>query len=220
MVTTKFACIDLNEWRLSGDIEQEWRALLHSSQTYESVIQRLSCEAKVIEVHRNKSKCFPGYFRAHVRVQVSAESCTLFHSGRSGYRAQYYRSITNGEQANTFAVLSLAHSILPQLGETRLMVKGWIEKSLCGLASKLWLHQGLWLRNKRNSDRMLCVTRWMRELSATDKHRSKLALWGSLVPRYEDKIDIKGTFLTLDEVPLASNAKVGRSKDLNELGFT
>jgi hypothetical protein len=220
MTATAFANIGRNEWLLSAEIEVARRALLHNSLVFEAIVQKLSHEAKVVEVHRNRAKCFPGYFRVHVKIRVSTDTCTMFYSGRSGYRAQYYLSIANGERANAFAVSTLAQAIRPQLNDARQMSKGWIEQSLSGRASKVWIHQGRWVRHERNSDRMLRVARWIRELAATDERRRKLALWGSLIPRGEDRIDIKGTFMTLDGQPLTANPKIGRNTDLHNFGFT
>jgi hypothetical protein len=65
------------------------------------------------------------------------------------------------------------------------MTKQWIERSLFGSDSKVWIHQGQWLRQSRHRDRLLMVERWMRELDTNDKKRRKLARWAILVPQQE-----------------------------------
>jgi len=220
MTGSDFARINGTEWLLSSEIQPTWRALLHGSFTFESIVRKLCREAEIVEVHRNRAKSFPGYFRAHVKVRVGSDTCAVFHSGRSGYRAQYYRSIKNGERANAFAVSLLTQAIRSQLSDGRGVSRGWIERSLSGRTSKVWIHQGLWLRYARRTDRVLRVAKWINEIDSTDQKRRKLVLWSSLVPRDEDRIDIKGTFLTIDGEPLAADPKIGRSADLHDLGFT
>jgi hypothetical protein len=100
------------------------------------------------------------------------------------------------------------------------MTKDWIERSLMGHDSKVWVHQGRWLRQSRRRDRLLMVERWMRHLVSDDKKRRKLARWASLVPQQESAMDIKGAFLTMDGQPLPFNPKQCRSRQIRELGFT
>jgi hypothetical protein len=216
----KLTCIDPTVWRLSDKTSQRGRDLLLEEITYQQIIEKMVTEARVIKVHRNVSMKYPGYFRASLTIRVSPESCALFHSGRSGYRAQYYHSPTTGEHANNVAVTALAQAISSQLDSTRSMSLSWLNSSLAGSGTKVWIHQGPWLRYRRYSDRVLSVLRWDRELHSENEKRRKLALWASLVPFDEDRIDIKGTYLTLDGKHLGTNPKKGRSSDLHELGFT
>lgn len=220
MVASAFATIEEKDWLLAHGTPKHCRTLLHGRQPFETIIRQLCSGIEVIEVHRNKAKSCPGYFRAQVRVRVHRDRCAVFHSGRSGYRAQYYKSVANGERANAFAVSSITRAISSDLRDTRLMSKKWIERSLLGRDSKVWIHQGQWLRQWRRIDRLLVVKRWNREVDSDDAKRRKLAVWASLVPQYEDRIDIKGSFLTLDGEPLSANPKQGRSEQLYELGFT
>lgn len=220
MPASAFASINKNEWKLSDDTPNRYRELLHGAMSFEAIVRELCARIRIIEVHRNKAESAHGYSRAHVKVKVHRDACTMFHSGRSGYRAQYYDGISNGERANAFAVRSITKAILSQLSDTRLMSVEWIEQSLLSRNSKVWVHQGQWLRYARRSDRLLIVERWHRQLASDDKKRRKLALWASLVPQQEDRIDIKGEFLTLDARPIDINPKQGRSKQLYELGFT
>lgn len=220
MSAAEFARINASEWCLARELEQQWRAVIHASETFEEVVRRVSNEGQVIEVHRNTANLNAGYFRAHIKICVTPATCASFHSGRSGYRAQFYRSTANGERANGFAMASITNAIRSQLRDTRLMTRAWIERSLLGIGSKVWIHQGQWLHLKRNSDRLLFVARWRRELCSSDERRRKLAVWGSLVPRDEYRLDLKGALLTLDGEQLGSSPKKGRSDDIHELGFT
>jgi hypothetical protein len=219
-VRSSFATVPKAEWALSGDTPKQYRALLHAPRSFEALIRDLCAHVKVIDVCRDKAQSFPGYYRAEVTILVRRLPCTAFHSARFGYRAQYYASIRNGETANAFAVSSLVVAILSQLRNTNLMTKAWIERSLLGRDSKVWIHQGQWLRFARRRDRLLMVQRWMRKLSSLDSEHRRLARWSTLVPRQEHALDIKGAFLTLAGKPLRCAAKPERGKQLHEIGFT
>ena len=220
MSRAEFACIDPTIWRLSNDIGPKWRTVLLDAIAYEQVIEKVASEAQVVELHRNQAEECPGYYRALVTIKVSPKACALFHSGCSGYRAQFYQNTAIGERANRLAVETLLQAIDSQLGETRSMSRAWIQASLSGSATKSWIHQGPWLRYRRRSNRLLAVSRWTKELLSESKGRRKLALWASLVPLDEDRIDIKGVYLTLNGQPLSRTLKEGRSRTIHELGFT
>ena len=144
----------------------------------------------------------------------------MFHSARCGYRAQYYHSIATGERANSLAVQTLIEAVDSQIEDSRLISQSWIQASLTGTTTKAWIHQGLWLRYRKCSDRMLGVSRWLKGLDSSDPRERRLAQWARLVPREEGRIDLKGTFLTLKGVPLSINPKEDRSKEIRDLGFT
>jgi hypothetical protein len=216
-MTSVFACVSKSEWAVSDRMRNSCRALLHSARPFEALVRELCCNIEVVRVCRNKSRDFPGYFRASVKVRVLRRPCTAFHSARCGYRAQYYSGVRNGEKANAFAVRSLVNAIRMQLCGTRLMTKEWIERSLFGNDSKVWIHQGQWLRR---GARLLLVSRWIDELRSDDWKRQKLARWATLVPERERRIDIKGTWITLGGDFLSVKAKPKRATHLHELGFT
>ena len=217
MGTSAFACIAKPAWPLSDRASSSCRTLLHRATPFEALVRQLCRGIKVVQLRRNKAREFPGYFRANVKVRVPSRACTAFHSARCGYRAQYHFSIRNGEKANAFAVRSLVNAIRPQLRDTRLMTKQWIERSLLSSDSKVWIHQGQWLRR---GARLLLVQRWTHKLRSGDRKRRKLAHWATLVPEREAAIDVKGAFVTLDGKPLRVRAKPKRGRQLHELGFT
>ena len=219
-MASAFASVAKDEWALAAHTPNRCRALLHQASTFESVVRQLCASIRVVQVRRNRAKTAAGYFRASVRVRVLRRSCTVFHSARSGYRAQYYDSVANGERANAFAVSALVAAIRAQLTDTRLMTKDWMERSLLGRHAKVWVHQGHWLRQSRRRDQLLLVRRWTRELDSEDKKRRKLARWARLVPHQETAIDIKGAFLTMDGKSLTSNSKPARGSQIHDLGFT
>ena len=114
----------------------------------------------------------------------------------------------------------MVRALRSQLTGTRLMSTRWLEMSLLGRFSKLWVHQGNWLRWQRTSDRLLCITRWNSKLASADKRMCKLAHWGRLVPQKEKRLDLKGTCLTLAGEPQTNDPKETRGRDVYECGYT
>jgi len=135
---TRFVNISPRVWQLTGDMSQL------PSVGYERIIRRIASEADTVAHHRERAKHKPNCFRAYVKLKCRAETISLFHSSRSGYRAQYYSSVAGGEQANRFALAVL----VPRVGE---LLRGkekrgcswsWMEKSLLDPTAKVWIHQG------------------------------------------------------------------------------
>jgi len=81
---TRFVNISPRVWQLTGDMSQL------PSVGYERIIRRIASEADTVAHHRERAKHKPNCFRAYVKLKCRAETISLFHSSRSGYRAQYY----------------------------------------------------------------------------------------------------------------------------------
>jgi hypothetical protein len=202
-------------WRLSSDMTAM------SSPGYERLLRRIAREMAVADHRRERMKRNRGYFRAHVKLECPAETISLFHSSRSGYRAQYYSSMRRGDLANRIALTILVPRIRELLNgqEKRTCPWPWMEKSLRDPAAKVWIHQGTWLRANARTDRNLFVQRWFNAQSDEDTERQKRARWAALTPTLETCIEVKGGFVSLSGTPLGT-LKETRSRDLHELGFT
>src|SRR5262249_42100670 len=214
-IMPKFVHLSRRVWRLDG------RMSTLASPGYEQILKRLANEAMVAAHRRERAKHRRKYYRAHVTVKCSAEAISLFHNGRSGYRAQYYSSLTRGEFANRFALTLLIPRIRELLkgNEKRTCPWWWMEKSLLDPAAKIWIHQGQWLRLGSRSDQNLIVMRWLRTQDTQNHSRRKKARWSMLTPAGENCLELMGGFLSLTGASLGSLKKT-RSKDLYELGFT
>jgi hypothetical protein len=192
-----------------------------SSPGYERIIKRIASEAHIATHRRQRAERRPNYFRVYVKLRCRAETISLFHSSRSGYRAQYYSSVAGGEKANRFALAVL----VPRIGELLIGKEkrgcswSWMETSLLDPAAKLWIYQGHWLRANARRERNLFVQRWLRVQADGDKQRRKRARWAMLTPSSEVCLELKGGFVSLSGMPLGS-LKRTRSRDLHELGFT
>jgi hypothetical protein len=164
---------------------------------------------------------YPKYFRACISLKSDRAAVDLFHNGPAGYRAQYYKSESNGDRANRYLLDHLLARVIQLVTaqHKRTCPPNWVKKSLEDGDAKVWIHQGPWIRHSRAVDRYLVVTRWVKAQQSTDKKRRKKARYAGLIPRSEDKIDLKGGFLTLSGKPLGT-LKPGRARDLHQLGFT
>jgi hypothetical protein len=219
MSSVSFVTIEPSVWQLDASINARQRELLFSRASYVEIVDRLCREARVVRASRNRYKKNPAYFRTLVTIKVSPNACAQFHCGNSGYRAQYYQSTALGEAANRLASARLVDVVASQLPLSRLMPPAWARLSLNGSLTKVWIHQGPWIRHRARADRLLRVERWIEgpHLSKSDR---KLALWSTLVPWQEDLLDIKGSFFTLSGEPMPHDPKEHRSQNLHDLGFT
>lgn len=216
-----FARISSREWRLDGSVEKDERAELLRGITFTQIVGRITEEAMLISHARERACSKPQFFRAVVTLAMNASTVALFHNSPSGYRAQYYCSMKNGERANQYALKRLIPRIQQMLlgNEKRTCPWWWVEKSLLDPEAKLWIHQGRWFRYATRDDRKLFVARWVHQQASRDRRRRRKAIWATLTPSNETRIDIKGGFLTLDGTRLG-RLKPTRAKDIHELGFT
>lgn len=194
-----------------------------ASERFEDIAGSIADSFRVIGHRRKASTCHRGSYRFEATLEVPLQLATHFHSARSGYRAQYYVGIENGEKANRYAVDAIMPALLSRLGgvRKRSCPVAFIEASLLGSHTKLWLHQGTWLRQCRNSERLLFPPQWRRHAEASQTERiRKLLRWGTLVPATEARIDIKGTILRPDGSETPGALKSARSLEIHSYGFT
>jgi hypothetical protein len=140
----QFVHVSPRIWQLTGDMSQL------PSLGYERIIRRVAREVDIAGHGRERAKRKAKCFRACVKLKCGAEIVSLFHSSRSGYRAQYHSSVAGGEQANRFALAVLVPRVAELLRgkEKRGCSWPWMEKSLLDPTAKIWIHQGAWLRAK------------------------------------------------------------------------
>ena len=204
-------------------MDRRQRERLLRPTSYERIVARLAAEATLHDhgLKRARRKGSRRFFRVEITLRVDRATVDLFHNGPSGYRAQYYRGVRNGERANADAVERLLPVIRGLLARRAKRTCPWwlVERSLRDASAKVWIHQGRWWRHGRREDRHLLVRRWVTALrSPREKHRRK-AGWAGLTPNRETRIDVKGGFLTL-EGERSGTLKDNRSRDIRDLGFT
>ncbi len=134
-----------------------------------------------------------------------------------------------GEVANNFTVSKFIPLIKRFLANCpkKTCPPDWTLSALSDDDSKVWIYQGLWLRQAEVSDRILKPRRSKKMLDITYKEkrtkkvktRIQKLIWGSLIPNQEGRIEIKGSFRTMGG--RKSNAKQKkRSLEIHELLFT
>ncbi|MHB1218536.1 MAG: hypothetical protein ACYC1L_10110, partial [Alphaproteobacteria bacterium] len=161
--------------------------------------------------------------RIVVLLCASKRTIDLLHNGAGGYRAQFYSGVSCGERANRYIIRKLKSKIgtLCLEANIRTCPSSFVSASLEDEDTKVWIHQGVWLRAKSHTDRNLLVPRWKKNARLLKPCRTKLAVWATLTPANETRIEIKGG--SVDKESLESvglRLKPNRSRELSAVGFT
>jgi len=165
----------------------------------------------------------PGSLKRYcVEIRLSCNVVDLFHNGAGGYRAQFYESIELGEKANDYCRDVILRLIESQ--ETK-RDQNWMAKpeaaSLYCQTTKVWIHQGPWIRPPRLRLQNLRVSRWQCDEKSADEERKKRWKQSMLAPDEEPRINLIGGWLhTSDQKPLGRNHKPLRSQHIHCFGFT
>jgi len=184
----------------------ERRTHLLQGPNYEQIIRDLADTVHVVKYRRERCCGNRDYFRLNATLKCfSPVHVDLFHSSAAGYRAQYYIAPAMGEAANRFAVECIGRSVweFAKLHPKRSCPVSWMRATVEDEDAKVWIHQGQWLRAPSLAKRLLRVERWQ-EHASSDKCTRKRARWSQLTPADEDRIDLKGGFVTLEGEPLGS----------------
>lgn len=210
----QFPAVDEATWGLSSG---------QALQRFEDIAASISASFRIIGHRRKASTSHRGSYRFEATMEVPSGVATLFHSSGSGYRAQYYIGIENGEKANRYAVDAILPELLSRIQRVRKRScpMTFVEASLLGSQTKLWIHQGAWLRQCRDADRLLFPPRWRQHAEDLQGERvRKLLRWGTLVPSTEARIEIKGTVVRPDGSETHRAFKSARSFEIHNYGFT
>jgi hypothetical protein len=190
--------------------------------TFEQIVCLVFSSARVINYRRERHSSKTDFWRIVVTLEIDAVTVDRFHNSASGYRAQYFCGVRIGETANRYAVKTLLPRVMELIAGNpkHTCPHSWIKKSLDSAQSKLWIHQGRWLRHAKREDRYLRVQRWMQALASEDISDKKKAKWGCLAPSHETKIVMKGAFVNSDGIRLRNKQKPSRSRDIRNFGFS
>ena len=177
--------------------------------------------ALVVEHRREQLRGRPTHSRVVVKFAVDKDLVNLFHNAATGYRARSYASPEMGDEANALMVRSLAMRAEALLSSRskRTCPLEWFTLSMSQPSAKVWIHQGLWLRHARCSDERLRVDRWFRHRHDEDVKARRRARWAGLLPDSESSLEIKGGFVSEQDVEIDS-LKPSRARDLHGYGFT
>lgn len=217
-----FARIDSSVWRIATEVEAERRFRLLSGPCFEDIVKGLSKGVARISLRREPCKDDRGYFRVNAIVQYSStKAVDNFHNSSSGYRAQYLESPEIGERANALATSALCSLVLTRLRE-RLpprWCREWAEASLKHSSAKAWIHQGPWLWHAKEACEELIVDAWSLGRASKDPEVRRRARYGRQLPGRENRIDLKGAWVT-QELAVRESFKPGRALSIHNHGFT
>ncbi len=216
-----FGIAPATEWQLARNVEEaRKRRLLETS--FDSIVQQITKKARLHDYGCEEIKDFSGLKRVWIDLSLPPQTVDLFHSGASGYRAQFYLGVQQGEAANRY----LIESLLPRL--KCLCVarpkQGWhwefIEASLCHRDAKIWIHEGAWLTDIRPTDRNLTVNYWEQNADKiTLQHRFE-PIWAKLTPESETQLEFKGGCVDMTFKAIDAQLKPSRSQELHDHGYT
>ncbi|HMQ04876.1 MAG TPA: hypothetical protein PKD26_13230 [Pyrinomonadaceae bacterium] len=229
--SNRFGRVEPAEWKLESKIQGNRQLELLSGPPYEEIVERIVSEMKLASVRVPKItdcrvlRAHPEtkYYRVEITIKVAARTVDLFHNSASGYRAQYYINTIEGERANAFAVAAVSERLLTMIAPNhrRRLERPLIEKSIMHRRTKIWIHQGRWLRESRKALRNLIVDRWNNEIGCCSLWSSKNGkFWSMLTPANETQLVIKGNPITQDGQSLRINLKPDRARMLSKCGFT
>lgn len=210
-----------DEWKLSSQMSARRLDLLANGPGYCEIIDQVIQSATRVTYRRERLKADKRFSR--LVATLSCESpvpVDLFHSSSAGYRAQYYVTPDLGERANSYAVAALSALIATEMRASpkRSCSSEWAGLSIHAPDAKVWIHQGRWLRTLAGNLRQLQVERW-RGLPASASEQQRRAIYSQLTPWFENRIDFKGGFVSLDG-ELFGTLKPARSMQIFERGFT
>ncbi len=215
-----FYTVPQGEWLLGSGIGAARRRRLEGAEPYGTLVDLIGRQAGLIDHRRQKAKQ-GNLFRICLTLSVAPGTVDRFHNSASGYRAQYYHSAGNGKRANAYTLQHLTPRILALLtgNARRTCPLWWVERSLLDATAKVWIHQGRWLRLSSLADRQLRMARWAKHETSSDRKLRKRAIWASLTPSQECRIDVKGGFLSLAGKH-GESVKPERAREIRRFGFT
>ena len=157
-----FVRIPPRERCLAASVGRARLAALLDGPSFGEIVKRVSARAELGRQWRQRASSQKGCYRACITLVLPKSTVDSFHNSASGYRAQYYQDPSLGDGANRYALELLVPRIekLVHGREKRTCPWWWVERSLLDPSSKVWIHQGSWLRQARHVDRCLRVERW------------------------------------------------------------
>jgi hypothetical protein len=209
-----FSSVPENEWVIAINDSVRCKQLSASLSTSE-ISSYMAAQA--MQVSATNGICLrweeaiekPSYWRANVKISIQENLFDQLFNGRSGYRAQYYLSVHEGENFNRSLVDTLipairkAYEIKPLENATWLAV----EASLKGRYSKIGVKNG----NAYEREKTLVTPRW------------KDSEWGSrLLATFPPQVDVLGTFVQLNNFSddWIDDCKKDRPCDMHKKGFS
>ena len=203
MSESAFVCMRPKFWVLDKSIaNQARRRLLLSPPPFEDIVAGLreNVSIKTIRTEQKQSNDVSGPPPLPKRVVVVLEIfrqqhlVDLFHNSAAGIRAQCLHSTQLGTVALDYARDVLRCRAIELVAERRSgpISMDVIRKSLGLDSTKVWIHQGLWVRRARIDDRQLRIAAWEAHEYLVCKKIRDLVRYGSKAPERPAAIDLIG----------------------------
>ena len=228
MPITQFVSLPPTIWILDPSIADFGRrqALL-SPPSFEQILAELSGAVTVRAVKSERMESWIGPSPSPQRVTVildvpdHSNLVDVFHNSCAGVRAQCLHSVEVGAAALDYARDKLREKALwlTQARPRCAISRDVVEQSLALSSTKVWIHQGHWVRHARMADRHLRIAQWeAHEATATGRER-RLIRYGSKAPYAPSAVDVIGGWvhpagLTIGKPP------ADRPRQVHKYGFT
>ncbi len=224
-VTTDFVTLPPEVWLLSDSISTERYALLSAPPTFEETVGALRDHAAIQSCKRARPNRSSTLWPKRVVVVLAFPGgerwVDVFHNSASGVRAQCLHSVNLGCQALDYArdeLRSRTIELLEGRGLTR-SLRDFAHISLGDDSTKVWIHQGEWVRHARADIHGLRIAKWD-NCVPSNEFEARLLRYGSKAPERPALIDVLGGLY--DEIGTAKPGKppLHRSHQIQRFGFT
>jgi hypothetical protein len=228
MPTSAFVFLSPNIWRLDGSIaDPKRRDLLLSPPSFEAIVSELCKSIAIKAIRSERKRSWEGPPPLPVRVIVILEVLRhkhlvdLFHNSAAGVRAQCLRSIELGGAALNYARDRLRNKANELAADKRIggISRDVVFKSLELDSTKVWIHQGLWVRHARIADRQLRIARWEANEPSANRKVKNLLRYGSKAPERPAAIDLIGGWIHPSDVAVSKDPSI-RPHQIHCYGFT
>ncbi|SFQ60097.1 hypothetical protein SAMN03159489_04449 [Pseudomonas sp. NFPP07] len=216
-----YARIDPSRWKITETVAVERRDQLLNAPDFQVIVDRLVEKTDKILMVREHCCKSHDYFRVVATLHCTQSRLVdFFHNANTGYRAQYLESPSLGDAANAYCSQQFASLVEAKV---RKKLPGhwsldWASESIHSKCAKSWIYQGLWIRNAREDCEDLKVDAWSPKCG-TDKDKRRKARYGRQLPGEENRIVLKGGWISIDLKCLGS-LKSERANDIHRYGFT
>jgi hypothetical protein len=200
-------------------------ATLEKASRFESIVDAVKREMTVLCCHSDPFTGRTDFRRVAYCVSVRRDTFDLFFNSRTGYRAAYFSSPSDGLAANQHAldVLSGALAARP-VSDGSGLARTFIEESLRTPSAKIWLAE----KGKEvKRDCPGCRGEWTPPMDEEPEllngrwevRSAPGAKWGRKVP-YLTKLRILGAFLDENLNELIPAVKRFRAREIYDLGWS
>ena len=200
-----FVTLPPSIWVLDASIRADRRKSLLNPTSFEDIVASLCEFVSVKAVKSKQMDCWKGTLPIPERITVQLEVrdekqkhwVDLFHNSAAGVRAQCLSDVELGGAAFDYArdrLRERARVLLPD-HRMRATLRAFTARSLDLESTKVWIHQGLWVRHASMADRHLRIAQWEANEAGADAKARTLLRYGSKAPTDPSAIDLIGGWL-------------------------